>query len=84
MVMTAPQRSAQHRPLGEQPGPCTTEEHTEPVAPEGQVEPSTPRELFESLPPTLRLRAEIIDGNLIVSPSGTPITPAPPDASAVL
>ncbi|MFI6799793.1 Uma2 family endonuclease [Streptosporangium canum] len=34
--------------------------------------PRTPREFFESLPPTLRLRAEIIDGNLILSPSGIP------------
>ncbi|MFI6799794.1 Uma2 family endonuclease [Streptosporangium canum] len=34
--------------------------------------PRTPREFFESLPPTLRLRAEIIDGNLILSPSGSP------------
>ncbi|MET8387703.1 Uma2 family endonuclease [Streptosporangium canum] len=34
--------------------------------------PPTPREFFESLPPTLRLRAEIIDGNLILSPSGIP------------
>lgn len=30
------------------------------------------RELFESLPSTFPLRAEIIDGNLILSPSGTP------------
>ncbi|MEZ0074934.1 Uma2 family endonuclease [Planotetraspora sp. GP83] len=34
--------------------------------------PSTPRELFDSLPPLPGLRTEIIDGRLIVSPVGTP------------
>ncbi|MBB4916365.1 Uma2 family endonuclease [Streptosporangium saharense] len=63
MVMTAPQRSAQHRALGKQPASRKPEE---------QGDPGTPRELFEALPPTLRLRAEIVDGNLIVSPSGIP------------
>ncbi|WP_433259018.1 Uma2 family endonuclease [Streptosporangium sp. CA-135522] len=49
--------------------------HTPPEAPEipePSPAPITPREFFESLPSTLRLRAEIIDGNLILSPSGTP------------
>ncbi|MFF5207077.1 Uma2 family endonuclease [Streptosporangium sp. NPDC000396] len=39
---------------------------------EDQPRPRTPRELFESLPPMPGLRAEIIDGNLILSPSGIP------------
>jgi Uma2 family endonuclease len=34
--------------------------------------PSTPRELFDSLPPLPGLRTEIIDGRLIVTPVGTP------------
>ncbi|MBB4936149.1 hypothetical protein FHR32_000454 [Streptosporangium album] len=34
--------------------------------------PHPARELFESLPSTFRLRAEIIDGNLLLRPSGTP------------
>ncbi|WP_181871223.1 Uma2 family endonuclease [Sphaerisporangium album] len=33
--------------------------------------PSTPRELFDALPP-LPLRTEIINGRMIVSPMGTP------------
>ncbi|WP_275937198.1 Uma2 family endonuclease [Streptosporangium subroseum] len=37
---------------------------------EEQPTPRTPREFFESLPPTFSLRAEIIDGNLRMSPSG--------------
>ncbi|HUR00920.1 MAG TPA: Uma2 family endonuclease [Nonomuraea sp.] len=34
--------------------------------------PSTARELFDALPPLPGLRAEVIEGNLIVSPMGTP------------
>ncbi|MGV9777517.1 Uma2 family endonuclease [Streptosporangium sp. NPDC003464] len=49
--------------------PGSPAQHTAPEAPQL---PRTPRELFESLPPTLCLRAEIIDGNLLLSPSGTP------------
>lgn len=34
--------------------------------------PHTPRELFDALPPLPGLRAEVIDGRLVVSPLGTP------------
>lgn len=68
MVMTAPQRSGRHTPAGEQ----TVSQPEQATAPAGHILPRTPRELFESLPPTLCLRAEIIDGNLTVSPSGIP------------
>ncbi|WP_371784303.1 Uma2 family endonuclease [Streptosporangium subroseum] len=61
MVVTAPKRSGQHTPAEEQL--ALSEER--PI-------PRTPREFFDSLPPTLCLRAEIIDGNLMMSPSGTP------------
>ncbi|MET8054694.1 Uma2 family endonuclease [Streptosporangium sp. NPDC005286] len=63
MVMTASQRSASR--IAPQPP-------AQPAAPEDRPLPRTPREIFESLPPSLCLRAEIIDGNLIVSPSGIP------------
>ncbi|MFF5207076.1 Uma2 family endonuclease [Streptosporangium sp. NPDC000396] len=39
---------------------------------EDQPRPHTAREFFEALPPTPGFRAEIIDGNLIVSPVGSP------------
>ncbi|MDP9841042.1 Uma2 family endonuclease [Streptosporangium lutulentum] len=68
MVMTAPQRSGQHSSPEAQHAPS----EEQPTSLEGQPTPRTPREFFESLPPTLCLRAEIIDGNLIMSPSGTP------------
>ncbi|WP_329084120.1 Uma2 family endonuclease [Streptosporangium sp. NBC_01469] len=61
--MTASQRSA--RRTAPQPP-------AQPAVPEDQPLPRTPREIFESLPPTRGLRAEVIDGNLIVSPSATP------------
>ncbi|MGC5011870.1 Uma2 family endonuclease [Streptosporangium sp. DT93] len=61
--MTAPQRSTQR---------TAPQPPAQPEASEDRPPPRTPRELFESLPPALRLRAEIIDGNLIVSPSGIP------------
>ncbi|AWS45530.1 Uma2 family endonuclease [Streptosporangium sp. 'caverna'] len=61
MVMTASKRSGQHTPIEDRRAPS-----------DEQPTPRTPREFFDSLPPTLRLRAEIIDGNLIMSPSGVP------------
>ncbi|GAA2903872.1 hypothetical protein GCM10010517_69910 [Streptosporangium fragile] len=48
------------------------ERSTEHTTPDDRPLPRTPREIFESLPPNPRLRAEIINGNLIVSPSGLP------------
>jgi Uma2 family endonuclease len=75
MVMTAPHRSAQPPPVEEQSASRGTEARSTPSTPstlEERPGPRTTRELFESLPPSLRLRAEIIDGNLIVSPSGPP------------
>lgn len=59
MVMTAQGRLPRHTPAEDHPA---SEDHPA----------LTPRELFESLPSTLCLRAEIIDGNLLLSPSGTP------------
>jgi Uma2 family endonuclease len=41
-------------------------------AKDGEELPSTPREVFDALPPLQGLRAEIINGRLIVSPVGTP------------
>ncbi|MEV4182840.1 Uma2 family endonuclease [Streptosporangium canum] len=59
MVMTAQGRLPRHTPAEDHPA---SEDHPA----------LTPREFFESLPSTLCLRAEIIDGNLLLSPSGTP------------
>jgi Uma2 family endonuclease len=47
-------------------------EHGRLTAPSDRPPPSTPRELFDALPPLPGLRTEIIDGKLIVSPVGTP------------
>lgn len=42
------------------------------VPPEKTAPAHTARDLLETLPPTPGFRAEVIDGNLIVSPVGTP------------
>ncbi|MGW0590401.1 Uma2 family endonuclease [Streptosporangium sp. NPDC002607] len=63
MVMTASQRSASR---------TAPQPPAQPAAPEDRPLPRTPREIFESLPPIRGLRAEVVDGNLIVSPSATP------------
>ncbi|MER6827988.1 Uma2 family endonuclease [Streptosporangium sp. NPDC000563] len=63
MVMTASQRSVPR---------TAPQPPAQPSVPEEQPFPRTPREIFESLPPIRGLRAEVIDGNLIVSPSATP------------
>ncbi|MFC4058168.1 Uma2 family endonuclease [Planomonospora corallina] len=57
MAMTSPRRPADLRP--------TPETASQPL-------PSTARELFDALPQLPGLRAEVIDGSLIVSPVGTP------------
>ncbi|RBQ19702.1 Uma2 family endonuclease [Spongiactinospora rosea] len=45
--------------------------HAELVPGDDRRLPATPRELLGALPPLPRLRAEIIEGKLIVSPAGT-------------
>jgi Uma2 family endonuclease len=47
-------------------------ESAAPAQTSGQRMPHTPRELFDALPPLPGLRAEIIEGVLIVSPMGSP------------
>ncbi|SNT09350.1 Endonuclease, Uma2 family (restriction endonuclease fold) [Streptosporangium subroseum] len=42
------------------------------TSPEDTSPARTARDLFETLPPTPGFRAEVIDGNLIMSPVGTP------------
>jgi Uma2 family endonuclease len=45
---------------------------TESTCMSGPHTPQTARELFDALPPLPGFRAEVIEGNLIVSPLGTP------------